>query len=52
MIDQTLAYDNTGFNGHEMQERRVDSKRELEERGFTVYGGRSNENRYVPPFPI
>ena len=44
-----MAYDNSGFNGHEMQERgRNEARRTIEERGYTVYeGGRSNENRYV-----
>lgn len=44
--EAVLAYDNSAFNGHEMQERRVDAKQDIEQRGYTIYNGRSNENRY------
>ena len=45
------AYDNSAFNsgggssGHEMEERRVDSKAEVERLGYEMYNGKGHENR-------
>jgi len=49
------AYDNSAFNsggssGHEMEERRVDSKSEVERLGYEMYNGK-NENRYTAQLP-
>ena len=40
------AYDNSAFNSgsHEMEERRVDSKAEVERLGYEMYNGK-HENR-------
>jgi hypothetical protein len=43
--EQIHAYDNNAFNGaHEMEERRVDSKAEVERLGYEMYNGK-HENR-------
>jgi len=49
------AYDNSAFNsggssGHEMEERRVDSKSEVERLGYEMYNGK-HENRYTAQLP-
>ena len=47
------AYDNSAFNsgggssGHEMEERRVDSKAEVERLGYEMYNGKGHENRWA-----
>lgn len=40
--DQTIhAYDNSAFNsGHEMQERSVDGKSDIQRLGYQVYAGK------------
>merc|ERR1711862_373597 len=49
------AYDNSAFtngnNSHEMEERRADSKAELERMGYEMYNGNKHENRYTAPMP-
>ena len=43
------AYDNSAFNNgnnsHEMEERRADSKAEVERMGYEMYNGNKHENR-------
>ena len=43
------AYDNSAFtngnNSHEMEERRADSKAEVERMGYEMYNGNKHENR-------
>jgi len=49
------AYDNSAFtngnNSHEMEERRADSKAEVERMGYEMYNGNKHENRYTAPMP-
>lgn len=45
-VTEIHAYDNTAFNNgaHEMEERRVDAKSEVERMGYEMYNGK-HENR-------
>jgi len=50
------AYDNSAFtngnNSHEMEERRADSKAEVERMGYEMYNGNKHENSYADPIEL
>ena len=49
LFSEIHAYDNTAFNNgssHEMEERRADSKMEVERMGYEMYNGK-HENRWA-----
>ena len=50
------AYDNSAFNNgnnsHEMEERRADSKAEVERMGYEMYNGNKHENRWALRNPL
>ena len=49
--EQIHAYDNSGFSGaHEMEERKPDSKSEVERMGYEMYNGKSDKRWEVRPF--
>ena len=42
--EQIHAYDNTAFSGsHEMEERKPDSKADVERMGYEMYNGKSDK---------
>ena len=45
--DQIHAYDNTAFSGgsQEMEERKPDSKSDVERMGYEMYNGKSADKR-------
>ena len=49
LLIEIHAYDNSAFtngnNSHEMEERRADSKAEVERMGYEMYNGNKHENR-------